>query len=208
MRLRFLGALTVLMMLLYASMAGAEDSRTRAMAEEAEQFITDRVHLFANCSDVGIDVYLSADAGEELRTSLETAARSRLRGARIYKAPPGPVEGILKVDVTVAGDVAFTYHVWFEKMQTDTMADLGFADWSPTGWTRSAVGTSTDTNFILGSLSQVFDEFIDEYLRVNNDAACVQSRLTPVDHDPFASGVRLGPPLDHDPFAEEKEESP
>ena len=95
------------------------------------------------------------------------------------------------VSVTVAGDRAFAYDVWFEKMQIDTMADMGFADWSPTGWTRGAVGIGTDTNFILGSLSRVFDEFIDEYLRVNSDAACVQPRL--------------GPPLDYDPFAEEEE---
>ena len=180
------------MMILYASMAGAEDTKTQAALEaEADQFITDQIHLFANCGDVGLKVYTNADADEKLRTSLETAARSRLRGARIYTDPPGPVDGILMVSVIVAGDRAFAYHVWFEKMQTDKIADMGFADWSPTGWTRSAVGIGTDTSFILGSLSRVFDEFIDEYLRVNSDAACVQSRL--------------GPPLDYDPFAEEVE---
>ena len=61
---RFLAVPTVLMMILYASMAGAEDTKTQAALEveagaEADQLITDRIHLFANCGDVGLDVHMN-----------------------------------------------------------------------------------------------------------------------------------------------------
>ena len=113
--------------------------------KELDQLNTDRIQLFAKCGDIGFQVYLSAGPENGVREALETAGRSRLRAARIYKPSPEPVNGVLMLSVNVIRGVAFSYRVWFEKPQVDKMAGFEFADWSPTGWTRGAIAGTTDT---------------------------------------------------------------
>lgn len=153
--------------------AWAEERIPLAARAEAERITTEMIHLFAECGSVGLAVYVQD--GEQIRLkeeSVKTAARSRLRSARLYKAPPAPVGGMLRVSVLVGREDnrAFTYRVWFEKRQLDNKTSI--SDWSPTGWDEWVFGThGGDANYVLSSLARDLDQFIDDYLRVN-EVAC------------------------------------
>ena len=148
---------------------------TPALAEEVNDW--DRFQLWNACRPVGLVVEgLSDDAGEiGLRQSdIETAVRSRLRGARIYHET---AREYLYVRVTVVGpaysiEVGLNRHVevwlphWVKPEEMGPLA--GFA----TTWDLGSTGTHgrTGAAFILSSVSLHTDEFVDEYLRVNADA--------------------------------------
>ena len=148
---------------------------TSASAEEVNDW--DRFELWNACRPVYLVVEgLSADAGEiGLRQGdIETAVRSRLRGARIYNEA---AREYLYVRVTVVGpayniDVRLQRHVevWLPFwVKPEEMGPLsGFA----ATWDSASTGTHgrTGAAFILSNVSLHTDEFIDEYLRVNADA--------------------------------------
>ncbi len=98
--------------------------------------------------------------------AVEIATRSRLRSARLYA---GERTGVaIFVTVHVVG-VAFNIDVGLNKI----LVDLEFAGREGIGTTWETVFTGThgnDSNYILTSVSQLIDEFLDEYLRVNADA--------------------------------------
>ena len=115
----------------------------------------------------------SIQDGEEIgltKGRIETALRSRLRGARLYNSDVAGAAGILEVRVLVAGkpDAAFTYRVWFEKKLTDNIT--GISAWNPTGWYRWHFGANFSADEILTSLAPAIDAFIDDFLRVNEPA--------------------------------------
>ena len=128
---------------------------------------TDRFELWNGCGTVRLAVRnLSDDAGEIglTRDAVTTAARSRLRGARIYD---GEADPYLSVSVHVAGS-AFSMDIRFNKPVTDDSGRRGFA----ATWSIESTGTHGvgGADRILSWIAQDTDRFIDEYLRVNADA--------------------------------------
>lgn len=132
----------------------------------------------------------SGDAGKiGLRTEyIETTVRSRLRNARIYDGVPPRSdprwlgwmvsnrrygEPFLYVDVNVASS-AFNVEVEFRRsVKVLLPVPEGMDPLVPlaTTWDSSSLGThGRDASYVLSSVSQHVDRFIDEYLRVNATA--------------------------------------
>ena len=116
------------------------------------------MHLWVgDISDDGISAGLTKEA-------IEVAVRSRLRAARIYRENAGHW---LSVSVTVVGN-SFSIVTGFNKSVLDIMTNLQYG--APT-WSQSGTGSHNGgITFILHQVSQKIDVFIDEYLRVNEDA--------------------------------------
>ena len=137
----------------------------------------ERFQLWTQCHSVSLEVYVQAPADLGLEGSqVATAARSRLRAARIYVnpsdvywIPPRLWVSVLGVPKVHNGSVvAACVEVRFEKIFEDFYSDNNhFA----TTWRRSFVLSYSDASHIISIVSQLMDEFIDEYLKVNG-AAC------------------------------------
>ena len=131
----------------------------------------DMFDLWAECGPIAI--YAAVQDGETIGLTqgrIETALRSRLRGARMYNSDVAGAAGILNVRVLVADkpDAVFTFRVWFEKKLTDNIT--GISVWNPTGWSRWVFGANYSADDVLTSLAPYIDAFIDDYLRVNEPA--------------------------------------
>ena len=118
----------------------------------------DQMHLWVgDISDDGISAGLTKEA-------IEVAVRSRLRAARIYGENAGHW---LSVSVIVEGN-SFSIATGLNKSVLDVMTNLQYA--TPT-WSLMGTGFHNGKiTFILSQVSQQIDVFIDEYLRVNEDA--------------------------------------
>ena len=102
--------------------------------------------------------------------------RSRLRGARIFRDNPDlrsqPLtlerNGFLGVSVYLDG-TAVLWDMWFEKLMEDLASKV--SGWTSTRWRRGAFGEHADDGYyILAGIAPAIDEFIDDYLRVNESA--------------------------------------
>ena len=146
----------------------------------AEETITpievqiDRFRLWNACEPTRPLVETLNDDAAEIgltKERIETAIHSRLRGAKIFTDNKLNYT-LLYVRVSVVGD-AFGYDIDFRKRMTDTGPSetaSGF-DGFATTWNRSGLGThGQDAGYILQHLSKQIDEFIDEFLRVNEEA--------------------------------------
>ena len=127
----------------------------------------ERFQLWNDCRPVELLVeHLSDDAAKIglTRDRVETLTRSRLRAARIYT---DETEAYLQANITVVGS-SFNIKTKFRKLVTDRAStELFFA----TTWELGSTGThGQDAGFILQGLSEYVDGFIDEYLRVNEEA--------------------------------------
>jgi len=109
---------------------------------------------------------------------IETTVHSRLRGARIYNDDL-LAHGYLKLTVNIgsAFNVGFYFQKWMVDNQWMVAIDAneklplnasGFA----ITWRNSSTGYhgSQGSNFILSTIAEMADKFIDEYLRVNASA--------------------------------------
>ena len=128
----------------------------------------DRFRLWNDCAPVDLEVdleHLGKDGAVIGLTeeAIATAVRSRLRASRLYDADKSE---FLYVNVGVMGS-AFTIKLSFNKPLHDAASDITVL---ATSWNSSSLGTGRDSGFILSSVSQHTDQFIDEYLRVNEDA--------------------------------------
>ena len=153
-----------------------------AVSAEAADQVTgfDGFKLWNSCKPVRLVVEdLPDDAGKIglRKEDIETAVRSRLRGARVYDGNASPY---LYVNVNVVSH-AFSTGVEFRRTAEVVMPSwlkpegmdhlIGIA----TTWHSGSTGThGAQSGFILSSLAPHIDEFIDEYLRVN-DTACRKS---------------------------------
>lgn len=141
------------------------------------------VDLFVDVSEDGIPFGLTEDR-------VRILAESRLRAARLYDDSAGPYVGV-SFDASISPDereLAFSMRVRFYKQVLDlerflrlVAADLDSMDafsfsvlsiFSQT-WETGRIGGvgERDGSFIMQGLSEMVDEFILEYLRVN-EAAC------------------------------------
>lgn len=110
-------------------------------------------HLRQDVADIG----LAEDA-------IEVAVRSRLRGARLYDAGGS---GFLYVNVNVSGR-AFSTNIKYYKAVSDPASGQIYPAET---WNIGSVGThGGDAGYVLSSVSQHADKFIDEYLRVNAES--------------------------------------
>ena len=127
----------------------------------------DRFQLWNDCQPMRLvvegldkdttDIGLTKDA-------ITVAVRSRLRAARLYTAETDPR---LYVRVQVV-DTAFYTSVEYGKRVADSASGGSTV---VTTWGARSIGThSRNASYILSPVSENVDKFIDEYLRVNEDA--------------------------------------
>ena len=136
-----------------------------ARAENVTNY--DRFQLWNDCRPMELMVEgLDKDAADIglTKDAITVAVRSRLRAARLYTDRSWVS---LYINVHVVGR-AFHARVKYTKLLTDSKFDLGGL--APT-WDTYVTGThGRNSGFILSQVSQRVDKFIDEYLRVNEDA--------------------------------------
>ena len=128
----------------------------------------DRFRLWNECRPMGLVVEGLPDDATDIsltEDAIEVAVRSRLRAARLYRTHVGVP--FLQVDVGVAR-LSYRIQVDYVKWVRDHASG---EDRGGTTWSSGSYGThGRDSGFILSSLSQVINRFIDEYLGVNADA--------------------------------------
>ena len=133
----------------------------------AAQDDADRFRLFNNCEPMDLFVEkLPSNAADIGLTEehLQFAAESRLRAARLYVSTPAPY---LYVRVRVL-DSAFSLNVRYVKRVLDFASGEGDV---ATTWESGGLGTHDGhPEYIVSQLSRYLDQFLTEYLRVNEDA--------------------------------------
>ena len=120
----------------------------------------------------GIDNDKDAEEIGLTTARLQTASELRLRSARPYReGKPEVGDGVSRpfvyVNVNVVGS-AYDISVTYKKVVLDLASgESNFA----TTWDTSSAGTHgrSGASFILSQLSQRLDEFLVEYLRVNEE---------------------------------------
>ncbi len=145
---------------------------------QSQWYGSPRFQLYTGCAPVGLLVAMDAEAIPGLtRSAVEIAARSRLRGARIFdglvrasdlRAREFPV---LRVSITGYEPInSFTVALALYKPVRDTLSGAsGMAiTWQGLLTTGYHGG---DGGYVLQSHAQLMDEFIDDYLAAN-DRAC------------------------------------
>ena len=152
----------------------------------------DRFRLFTGCMSLEISVGVEDDENDLglSEERLETAVRSRLRGARVfYTGPTGEAldavsdddrdsawavamlrlinTPVLSVWVHVVGS-AFSVDARFrQRVKTISAQLFGTA----TTWNSGTTGThGQDPSYVLGVVAEAMDSFIDDYLRINEEA--------------------------------------
>ena len=140
----------------------------------------DRFALYMACEP--IMPIINVDGGEKIGLTpspIKNAVESRLRSARIHwsarhflQSEKNPFP-FLQTSVLIVGP-AYSVSLEFSKRLVDgTYAhSLGELEGYATTWSRSVTGThGSSANFILTSVAKLMDEFLVDYLRVN-EAAC------------------------------------
>ena len=98
------------------------------------------------------------------RESIQTAAESRLRAARLFSPES---RQYLYININMVGG-AYNISVRYNKIVYDPLSDLSYH--TPT-WQKGLIGThGGNSGNILSSLSGQLDKFLVEYLRVNEEA--------------------------------------
>ena len=154
---------TVGLVLAMAALPGA----VWAQAEPGESF--ERFQLFTNCSPVGLSVSLLGDPDVFLRDLTDEAiglsVRSRLRTTGLYAEDgTGPV---LWIEVQVVG-AAFRIDVELWKRVSDPLS--GEQSLAETWRSRSTGTHGRDGRYVLSTVGNHLDDFLDDYLRVNAGA--------------------------------------
>lgn len=162
-----------------------------ALGQEPDYYY-DRFRLFTECSSVRVSVVVEDDESDLglSEERVETAVRSRLRGARIFYSGP-TLEAMLAVALE---DRDSDWHLaWQRRLRSPSLSvyvhvvgpahrvsvemlqDVRtyYTDLSgiASTWSRASTGThGGNPAFVLGSVSEKMDGFIDDYLRVNEEA--------------------------------------
>ena len=131
-----------------------------------------RFELFNNCQPMRLLVEDLPDAAADIGLTEERlvlAAESRLRGSRLYTAEGAEGYGAyLYLRVNVVGN-AFSIALDYRK----NVRDLASGDVNAaTTWHAGSTGThGRNVEYIVSGVSRYLDQFLTEYLRVN-EAAC------------------------------------
>lgn len=159
----FLLALT----LLGIDPTGAVEQQNPDPSVQAQDF-----ELFTSCQPVSLVVESLGTDAEKIvltRTDIINAVESRLRAARIYTDKS--LQPYISIAVNVVGQ-AFSIDFQLHKALYDR--GIGLAGLAPT-WSKVLTGTHGNRgyesgSYILSLLSRLLDEFLAEYLRVNEKA--------------------------------------
>ncbi len=126
----------------------------------------DTFQLFTSCSKMYVFVGVR-DKGNEIPALTESSVRrtvvSRLRAARIYNAEAA--FNSLSVGVMIVGN-AFSVSTEFRPY----VVRHGHAEPATTWQTGTTGRSGYDAGYVRDVVASHLDEFIDEYLRVNEDA--------------------------------------
>ena len=130
----------------------------------------ERFELYNTCRPMQLVIEDLSDDADKIalsRESLQAAAESRLRAARLYtEDPKGSNFAYLYVNVNVFGP-AFNISLEYKKLVSD---EFGVAGLAPS-WDSGGTGThGKNAGYIVSSLSQYLDRFLAAYLRVNEEA--------------------------------------
>lgn len=127
----------------------------------------DRVKLWLACKPIGLVVDSRAAKTGLTEERIVTLVRSRLRAARIYRPREDVFAPFLYVNVNVSG---LAFHVSF-KLFKPVLDIISGKSVTAVMWYDGTTGThGRDAGYILQSVSERTDQFIDEYLRVNAEA--------------------------------------
>ena len=100
------------------------------------------------------------------KKSLLTAVRSRLRAARLYSEKEVYPPLLLGVVVTVGEGGLFNVAVELHKYLRDDLNEID-GRWRSVTWRSGSFGThGGSASYIISTLSEHMDTFLDEYLRV------------------------------------------
>ena len=155
-----------------------------------------RFQLWNLCEPMFLGVHVSVSEGLGLeKDQVTTAARSRLRAARMYADSESATRLLPRLEIVVF-DVnaieggrtpAVSIRADFRKYLEDGLSnEQSYA----TTWTRGIVAAHSNASHILSVVSQIMDEFIDEYLETN-EAACDTASA-----QNEGRGARLGPTVE------------
>lgn len=155
---RLLAALA-LAVLMAPAIAGQDSSGRR-----------DSFELFNACRPMGLVVENLHDDAADIgltKESLQAAAESRLRAARLYTEDMVTAGfTYLWLSVTVTGR-AFNITLGYNKWVTD---EFGHTSRAQT-WVTGGTGThGSDAGYVVSSLSRYLDTFLAAYLRANEEA--------------------------------------
>ena len=127
-----------------------------------------RFQLLNECKPMGLVVDpLPPDAAAISLTQerIRTLAENRLRAARLFSDDLLPT--YLQVNVKVLR-LAFAVDFRFNKLLYDPVSNEA---WPAATWGHGAAGPhASDGDYVLQHLSETMDQFLLEYLRVNEDA--------------------------------------
>ena len=128
----------------------------------------DRFRLYTGCKPMDLVIEDLNDDTKGIgltRDRIRVTIESRLRSARLYRSDPGP--SYLYVNV-IGSSRVFSISLEFKKRLYDRLTDLtSYA----TTWHTGGAGSHGDNARIIPShLSELVDEFLVEYLRVNGSA--------------------------------------
>ena len=132
----------------------------------------DRFRLWTACSDVNLEV-LWPDLKEDQGTRLETIIRSRLRSARIFGGTENRVPVFnVTVEIGYGNMVFYDTTSSLSKWSTDTTTGYQGSrhSWRGPGNFGYAARVDRAHDSIAESVRGMIDQFIDEYLRVNEPA--------------------------------------
>lgn len=120
------------------------------------------------CEPIAVLVELLPTGAVEMgltRETIITMVRARLRAARLYTRESEPY---LYVHVNAGSQqAAFSVRLQFMKVLSDPIS--GAESFAPT-WEKDFVGQAWEADYILSTVSLLMDQFLDEYLRVNEEA--------------------------------------
>ena len=135
-------------------------------SQEQELTVEERFSLFNNCMPMDVVVEGLSDDAVELgltENSLISAVESRLRSARLYDKD---ASNYLYLNVSVVSP-AFSIRLAYEKRLFDPVSG---EFWMVETWVISGTGTHSESStFIRSSVSEYMDEFLVDYLRINED---------------------------------------
>ena len=157
--MRTLGSVVLILAISSARLAAQDDFDTRY----------DRFRLYTACLPLRVVAEVE-DLEDELEglteESIERAVRSRLRSARVYSgAEFGPY---LRANVQVVGRAFRPSLTLYKYLEDPLTGEIHLS----ASWSVSGTGThGQDAQYVRGIVSEQMDEFIDEYLRVN-EADC------------------------------------
>ena len=172
-----------------AAIIEKEIEKLDRMEQEAKER-TKKFKLYNGCLPMELIVEDLSEDGKEIEMSkeaIQNALESRLRAAYLYSTPKNFLETFkrgqllfpgesfstrLYARVSVVGKKAFSIDLQYQKRLADGMS--GVKSYATT-WQTGATGISSDAGYIMNALAKYMDEFLVEFLRVN-EADCQSSR--------------------------------